>query len=202
NACDNCVNVVNSIQADNDDDGVGNACDNCRDIYNPPQEDHDSDRSGDVCEHCPDNPNPDNTDTDGDRRADVCDNCALLPNSDQCDFDDDGEGDLCDLDDGIPVIIIYETDSVEWQTEPTFFSYDVYRGDLEVLRSGGGYTQDPAVVPLADRYCGLVESFVPDLPPPPGKATFYQIVVHAAGGDLGLGNDSAGHPRPNTFPCP
>jgi len=75
-------NIIDTCEADTDDDGVIDACDNC-----------------------PATPSPDQTDSDGDGRGNVCDNCPGVPNVNQADFDGDGLGDACDPDvdnDGVP----------------------------------------------------------------------------------------------------
>ena len=96
NACDNCINVANTNQADLDLDGVGNLCDNCINISNANQADFDVDGWGDVCDNCPFNFNNIQLDSDGDGVGDVCDNCPFVFNPTQLDSDFDGLGDVCD----------------------------------------------------------------------------------------------------------
>ena len=67
--------IQNSIDKDDDDDGVPDATDNCPGDTNPLQENSDSDEVGDAC-----------------------DNCTLIDNTDQIDTDGDGHGNICDGD--------------------------------------------------------------------------------------------------------
>ncbi|HYV19434.1 MAG TPA: MopE-related protein [Verrucomicrobiae bacterium] len=224
NVCDNCPAVANPSQADTDgdgtadacdlcplspypttdvdQDGLGAACDNCPNVANPGQEDSDFDHVGDACDRCPGLATSNNDDTDRDTLGDPCDNCRFNPNFDQTDLDHDGEGDACDLNDGLPMIWVSAAEQVDWDPEPTFFLFDVYRGDIDWLRATGESTQDPVVVPLAGQFCGLTDSFLLDEPPPAGKAVFYLVAVTTSSGYEGIGNDSAGHPRNNAHPCP
>jgi hypothetical protein len=223
-ACDNCPAASNPSQVDTDgdgtadacdlcpqspypttdadQDGIGSACDNCPGIANPGQENSDFDGFGDACDRCPGRANVFNDDSDGDTLGDVCDNCSFNPNPDQTDSDDDGEGDACDLNDGLLMIWAMAPDEVDWDPEPGFLFYDVYRGDLDRLKATGESTQDPAVVPLAGFSCGQEEAFFLDDPPPPGKTVFYLVAVTTSSGYQGLGDDSAGHPRLSAHPCP
>jgi hypothetical protein len=141
-------------------------------------------------------------DADGDQVHDLCDNCRFAANASQSDFDHDGEGDACDLNDGL----IYERrddkTSVSWQAEQGPTSWNVYIGDLDVLRATGVYTQVPDSNALADRRCGVIaltasDSAIPD----PGRASFSQITGVTGGVESSLGSSSTG-PRPNANPCP
>jgi len=49
NCDDNCPVTENPLQADEDEDKVGDACDNCPQLYNPGQQDEDADGIGDAC---------------------------------------------------------------------------------------------------------------------------------------------------------
>lgn len=63
-ACDVCPLDPNSTTCstpdpnDRDNDGVPNAMDNCPSVANPDQADRDNDLIGDACDQCPDEPNP------------------------------------------------------------------------------------------------------------------------------------------------
>lgn len=90
---------------------------------------------------------------------------------------------------------------VWWAAESRSDSYNLYRGDLAVLKQTGMYTQDPASVPLAERSCDLPTPDLSDFVTlAPGQAVFYLVSVNASG-EGSLGTNSAGQVRPNTLPC-
>jgi hypothetical protein len=92
---------------------------------------------------------------------------------------------------------------VEWQQETGPSSFNVYEGDLAVLRSTGSYTQAPGSNPLAQKSCGVADPYVSDLEAVPSGAVKFALVTGVTGGVEGsLGTNSAGGPRANTSPCP
>ena len=74
-------------------------------------------------------------------------------------------------------------------------TYELYRGDLGVLRTGGTYNHACLASSLA--------SSPADIPGGgPGNAYFLVSARTVAFGEGSLGTNSAGAPRPNTSPCP
>jgi len=202
---DNCNGLVdeNAGGIDSDGDGIHNACDNCVFVPNPAQDDLDADQRGDACDNCPAQYNPLQDDTDADRVGDACDNCPFDKNPDQGDFNYDFVGDVCDLNDGLILVTIPDRLSVAWQLENGFESFNVYRGDLGVLKATGVYTQDPATVPLAAKVCGVIDGAILDnSTPSTGMGVFFLLTANLNGVEGSLGANSAGAPRPNTNPCP
>ncbi|HJQ98687.1 MAG TPA: thrombospondin type 3 repeat-containing protein [Candidatus Polarisedimenticolaceae bacterium] len=203
NVCDNCRNAFNPDQIDTDHDAFGNACDTCDTVANPDQGDLDADGRGDVCDNCPASYNPSQDDLDADQTGNACDNCYFDYNPNQSDFDHDLEGDGCDLDDGLIYIVPLEPGYIDWQEEEGTTAWSAYLGDLAVLKTSGVYTQTPGSNPVAARYCGLDQPWVPDAGlPPPGFVRFVLVTGYADGHEGSLGTNSAGVPRPNTQPCP
>ena len=142
-------------------------------------------------------------DTDLDTVGDSCDNCVNVADPSQADRDSDLVGDVCDLDDGELHAWFGASEDFNWQDEVGFDLWNVYRGDLAVLRGGGAYTQVPGSNPLADRFCGLLTSELSDgLTPVAGSAAFYLVTGTQTGIEHDLGQTSAGVPRPNTNACP
>jgi len=201
NACDNCRFTFNPDQGDADGDLLGNACDNCINVVNPGQQDADSDLRGDACDNCLLVSNPFQEDWDVDGRGDVCDNCRFEFNTTQSDFDHDGEGDRCDLDDGL-IYLYGRFGRFEWSYEAPA-NWNVYEGDLGVLRSTGIYAQTPGSNPSARRSCHLTQSSVDGVPAPAvGSVSFALVTAVTAGVEGSLGTNSAGVTRPNANPCP
>jgi len=195
-ACDNCPAVPNADQSDGDGDHLGDLCDRCPLAFDPGQADTDGDDRGDACDNCPAVPNADQSDGDADYVGDACDNCLDMPNHGQTDLDDDAEGDPCDLDDGWIYILFQQPDVVGWQQEAGFESWNLYRGDLEILRATGIYTQD--------KVCGLgVPQADAGAPAAEHVAFFLATGIYTGTtNESGLGPDSSGVERPNTAPCP
>jgi len=141
-------------------------------------------------------------DSDGDAVANSCDNCPLEFNASQSDLDQDATGDVCDLDDGEIWEWRASKSSIDWQAEQGPTSWNVYVGDLDVLKGTGAYTQVPGSNPLAARHCGqtatsVAESTIPAL----GKVSFSLVTGVTGGTERSLGASSSGA-RPNASPCP
>ncbi len=201
--CDNCPTVINPSQLDTDLDLLGNSCDNCVFDANPAQEDEDLDGRGDACDNCVSDANGFQDDFDEDGAGDACDNCIFDPNPGQTDSDGDFEGDFCDLDDQLIYTFFSGASPFEWQLENGLDAWNVYRGDLAVLRSGGPYTQTFGSNDLADKACDLLVPFWAGSPDPdPGATAFYLVTGVSAGVEGSLGTDSAGSSRINVDPCP
>ena len=220
------ADVANVDNRDTDDDGVMDLHDNCIATANPSQLDGDGDGAGagcdcndgdasihpggvEVCNGMDDDCDgfvdgaPPGVDPDLDRIATLCDNCPLSFNPDQLDVDSDGEGDYCDLDDGLFILGLIDSSHVGWQPEAGFDHYNLYRGNLAVLKATGVYTQDPQLVPSASRQCGLATPSATDgFNPGRGQAVFYLVTGIAGGIEGSLGTDSAGTERINSNPCP
>ena len=186
---------------DSGESSVNTDCDDTRAAVNPGE--------AEVCNGLDDNCNGTvdedalGVDLDADGVANACDNCRTDWNPSQTDTDVDGEGDRCDLDDGVIYQYRNDVQSIAWQSESGFSSWNVYQGDLDLLRTTGVYTQPPGSNPLADRQCGLASSPAPDASEPaPGKVAFSLITGTSAGTESSLGEDSLGLTRPNSNPCP
>ncbi len=92
---------------------------------------------------------------------------------------------------------------VSWQQEASIETFNLYRGDLGILRASGIYTQDPAQVPLARRDCGLTGTQAADAAViPRGAAVFFLVSGTQSGVEGDLGEDGNGNPRRNANPCP
>jgi hypothetical protein len=131
------------------------------------------------------------------------DNCVALFNPSQSDVDADGEGDLCDLDDGVVTFTAHLDDRVEWQPEAGFATWNLYRGDLAVMKATGVYTQAPGSNPGAARFCGLTTPSLTDAgTPAAGSEAFYLVTGESVLGEGTLGTSSDGMERPNHNPCP
>ena len=147
------------------------------------------------------------TDSDADGVGNACDNCVLHVNPGQDDMDQDLEGDACDLDDGVVLFEGLTRREVFWQHEFGMSWFNVYRGDLDVLRATGVYTQVPVDVVTAEdqaawRYCALFEpSTLDEFIPVPGQVAFYLVTGVESGVETTLGTNNAGIERPNTASC-
>jgi len=143
------------------------------------------------------------TDADGDGIDSCNDNCPSVHNASQADLDDDFRGDHCDTDDGLIYVLFSVPGEVAWQAEQGFDAWNLYKGDLDVLKAGGPYTQVPGSNALAARSCGLASPVSDDVGAPASGGTAFFLVAGVSGGLEGdLGTDSSGASRPNDQPCP
>jgi hypothetical protein len=165
--------------------------------------DTDADGWGDDCDYCPAIYNPDQLDGDGDHVGEMCDDCPTDYDPPQSDFDHDGEGDRCDINDGLIYVFITDRDYIDWQAEVGPNAWNVYEGDLAVLRDTVVYTQLPSSNPIADRRCHLSLNSTDNFIVPPGGTVQFSLITGVTGLVEGsLGTNSAGVPRANTNPCP
>ena len=170
--------------------------------FDPTGPDVDADGHPDVCDNCPVNPNPAQLDGDGDGIGDVCDNCPVGYNSTQIDSDGDGVGDACDPSSGVIWLVADSGYRIDWSSPPIYDGWNLYRGDLEVLKLTGAYTQTPGTNALAMQACGLNVTWLDDFEnPQAGKVAFYLVAGTISGVEGTLGVNSAGQPRPNPNPC-
>lgn len=128
---------------------------------------------------------------------------AGLPRALDGDADGLGKPDLgARENDGPTRLLATQADGLSW--DPVMrpgIGYEAFRGDLDVLRETGVYTQDPVSVPGARQFCALAVPSLSDTDVPvPGQALFY---LAAARGTVAgtLGFTSAGSERPRTMPC-
>ena len=106
-------------------------------------------------------------------------------------------------DDGVIVLLSSSDDLIEWQTEAGAESFNVYEGDLAVLRATGVYTQSSASSTLAQRTCGVSGAVLEDVEAiTAGAAKFALVTGVSAGAEGDFGTDSAGTWRVNSSPCP
>ncbi len=126
--------------------------------------------------------------------AEICD--------DMVDSDCDGEDPVCPA---VTILVsLADATTVSWSLPLESVGLStVYRGDLDVLRSTGVYTQEPGSSLEAARFCdvagtNLSDSFVPGT----GRAIFYLVTTQTPVGESSLGFDSLWQPRPNAHPCP
>jgi hypothetical protein len=82
--------------------------------------------------------------------------------------------------------------------------WNLYRGELSVLKATGVYTQDNVTAPDSRQWCGVNVSNVSDMDTPSAGATWFYLAVVSAGVEGTLGFDSSLTSRPFTDPnrCP
>ncbi|MCP3980720.1 MAG: hypothetical protein GY716_15570 [bacterium] len=145
---------------------------------------------------------PTGIDTDADGILDACDNCPLVFNPEQTDTDADGLGDACDPTSGVIRISVEPGNLLMWGTVDPYDAWNLYRGDLQVLRTTGSYTQAPGSTSRAMHQCGLINPWYPDAEDPQSGTVAIYLVTGIAGGiESTLGTQGDGSPRLNGFPC-
>jgi hypothetical protein len=119
-------------------------------------------------------------DSDADGVGNSCDNCPAAFNPTQSNLDFDGVGDMCDLDDGLIYVFAGDKTHIAWQGESLPTSWNVYEGDLAVLRATGIYTQPSGSNALANRRCGVTALAVDDTAAvPSGSVKFTLVTGHS-----------------------
>ena len=129
-----------------------------------------------------------------------------IPRPVDADADGTAKGDIgARENEGITRVRFTSRTSLTWDTSAgPLATYNLYRGDIQTLRTTGIYTQDPNTVPGARRQCALGSPSATDLNTPAlGKAFFYLAVVkRAAEGTLGFNSLPSERPYTNANRCP
>ena len=99
------------------------------------------------------------------------------------------------------LVVASDGETVQWDAHPAGF-YNLYRSDLALLRAGGGYTQDPALVPLAAQWCGLMTPQQSDSAVPAVGETVAYLATPVGAVEGSLGFTSVPLARPNGSSCP
>jgi len=82
-------------------------------------------------------------------------------------------------------------------------AFNLYRGDLSVLRSSGLYTQPVGQGPEVSQFCQITGTAHTDAyQPQSGEIVFYLATAMSAAGEGVLGVDSSGAVRPHANSCP
>lgn len=113
------------------------------------------------------------------------------------DRDGDGEPDACDVDDGWIFLEMADPGTIHYQREVLFGAYNIYRGEMTVLRTPpvSTYTRNPASTDAA-RWCDETAGALTDSwSPPAGLIVFYVATGTTSEGETFPGHDSAGAPR-------
>jgi len=93
-------------------------------------------------------------------------------------------------------------DRIQWEPVNGAIAYNLYRGDLGMLRTMGQYTQDPATTQNAGRFCFMQDtSFEDTFLPPVGEVVFYMVTADNGTVEGSLGVNAAGEELPNDHPC-
>ncbi len=98
-------------------------------------------------------------------------------------------------------LVFLSRDDLSWEDRMGRSGFHLYRSDWDEFLATGEYTQDPATVPAAARWCGLESASATDpFLPGPDTMVFYLVTgVRDIEGSLGTRSD--GSERPNSNPC-
>jgi hypothetical protein len=97
-----------------------------------------------------------------------------------------------------------DRDTLTWIVEPTYNGYHLYRGDLDILRNFGSYTQASANSNV-EQFCGLAPievPFVDNYVPVRRDEIFYLVTQDGLVSEGTLGIDGTGAVRFNGNSCP
>jgi len=101
-----------------------------------------------------------------------------------------------------PDFMGFDKDEIGWTSVPTATSYHLYRGDLEMLKSTGVYTQTSGTVIDAKQFCWVAGMTQTDTyEPAPGRVLFYLVTTDDGMLESKLGSDGDGSDRPNDNAC-
>jgi hypothetical protein len=106
---------------------------------------------------------------------------------------------------GVTRLVFDGPTSLAWDPSiDPWVGFNVYRGDLQVLRDTGVYVQDPVAVMAARRWCGLASPQETDTDDPQtGQTMFYLAVVQSTvEGSLGYDGTPTERPFDHSNRCP
>lgn len=92
-------------------------------------------------------------------------------------------------------------DDLSWEDRMGRSSFNLYRSDWDAFLATGEYTQDPAAVPAAARWCGLDSASATDTFLPAPETMVFYLVTGVGDVEGSLGTRSDGSERPNANPC-